>query len=311
MVNMELAADLDLCRSITHRHAKSFSAGIRWFPERIRNFTYAIYGFVRIPDDIVDEQGLSDTEARAALEQWRDDWQQTLATGTSPHAVQRAFLWVMREQELPAAWAEIFLNAMIQDTSQKTYTTYRELEDYMYGSATVVGYMMARLCGANDESLPYARALAEAFQLTNFLRDVDADWRERGRIYLPEEDLARFDLTFDAIRERRCDARWERLMRFEIERTRALYRFARQGIGYLHPDCRFGVALAADIYEAILDKIEDADYNVFSGRVRTSRLEKAALWGRRMVQWENGYWSSAAASAVSASRTYWQRRVTR
>ena len=145
--------------------------------------------------------------------------------------------------------------------------------------------------------LPYARALAEAFQLTNFLRDVAADWEQRGRIYLPEEDLARFELSLEAIREGCCDARWERLMRFEIERARGLYRFARQGIGSLQPDCRFGVALAADLYEAILNKIEAADYNVFAGRVRTSRVEKAALFGRRMVQWENGYWSIGFSAA--------------
>lgn len=308
---MELDNDLALCQAITHRHAKSFSAGIRWFPERIRRYTYAIYGFVRVPDDIVDEEGLTDEQARQALERWRDDWRRTLVTGTSPHAVQRAFLWALRENELPAEWAETFLEAMIQDTQKKTYKTYHELEGYMYGSATVVGYMMARLCGATEASLPYARALAEAFQLTNFLRDVEADWRERGRIYLPEEDLARFELSFETIQRGHCDARWERLMRYEIERARALYREARQGIGHLQPDCRFGVALAADVYEAILGKIEAAEYNVFAGRVRTSRIEKAALWGRRMVQWENGYWSSAAASAVSASRTYWQGRATR
>lgn len=269
--------DLAYCQELTLRHAKSFSAGIRFFPERIRESTYALYGFVRVPDDIVDEGGLSDEEALEALNRWRDDWRQTLRTGQSPHPAQRAFLKVLMRHELPPEWAEDFLAAMIQDTQKKTYATYSELEGYMHGSATVVGYIMARLCGASDAGLPAARALAEAFQLTNFLRDVASDWSERGRIYLPGEDLRRFGLSLDTIAEGRCSAAWEQLMRFEMDRARALYRVARQGFTHLQPDCRFGVALAADLYEAILDKIERANYDVFSGRVRLSRPEKTAI----------------------------------
>lgn len=284
LTTTDATSDLAYCRELTHRHAKSFSAGIRWFPRRVQEATYAIYGFVREPDDIVDEGGLTDDAATVALISWREDWRRTLKTGHSERAVQRAFLRVATSYEFPTDWAEAFLASMIRDTSQKTYATYAELEEYMYGSATVVGYMMARICGANDDSLPFARALGEAFQLTNFLRDVAADEKERGRIYLPEEDLARFGLCLSSVREKRTDAGWCDLMQFEIARARELYTVARSGMGYLQADCQFGVMLAADIYEGILDKIEQANYNVFAGRVRLSGWEKTAKLAHRLVQ---------------------------
>lgn len=281
----QLADDLHLCRALTHRHARSFSAGIRFFPERVRATTYALYGFVRLPDDIVDEQGLGDAEAHAALTRWIGRWNDAFARdGDSEEPVFRAMAWAMRECAIPRSCTDAFFDAMLADTRQKRYADYADLRGYMHGSAAVVGEMMCHVCGADDpRALPYARLLGEAFQMTNFLRDVDADYRERGRIYLPADEMARFGVTEDDIAQRVLSPRWREFMAFQIARTRDLYAQARPGIALLPADCRFGVALAADIYGAILDRIEEERGDVFSQRVRTSAWRKLALYGKRRL----------------------------
>ncbi|MFM7321529.1 MAG: phytoene/squalene synthase family protein [Armatimonadota bacterium] len=277
--------DLALCRAITHRHARSFSAGIRCFPARVRAYTYGLYGFVRLPDDIVDERGLSDADAHRELSAWIDRWHTCLADGgRSDEPVFRAMSWVMRCCHVPRSCTDDFFAAMLADTSTKSYRTYDDLRGYMHGSASIVGEMMCHLVGCGDpDAIPYARRLGDAFQMTNFLRDVSPDWHDRGRLYLPLDELSAFGVEVEDIARGRVTPAWKDLMRFEIERTRALYAAARPGIALLPPDCRFGVALAADIYGAILDRIEDADYDVFSARVSTSSWRKASILGRRLM----------------------------
>lgn len=280
-----LAQDLDYCRAITQRHAKSFSAGIRLFPSRIRATTYALYGFVRLPDDIVDERGLGDVEAGEQLRHWIRSWNTCLASGgDSDEPVLRAMAWAMRETGIPRSCTDDFFDAMLADTQVKSYDTYDALCGYMHGSASVVGEMMCHIFQTENKAATlYARRLGEAFQMTNFLRDVDADWQQRGRIYIPLEDMDRFGLCPDAIVRREYSPRWQALMQFEIARTRELYQEARFGFRYLPDDCRLGVAVAADIYEAILDKIESVQGNVFQGRVATTSLEKVSLLGKRLI----------------------------
>jgi phytoene synthase len=277
--------DIEMCRHLTHRYAKSFSVGIRLFPSRVRVATYALYGFVRLPDDIVDEKGLDDTQAHAELSAWVDRWNDCLLRGgDSDEPVLRAMAWAMRNYGIPRSCTDDFFAAMLADTTTKTYQTYEDLCGYMHGSASVVGEMMCHIFQTdNDAAFLYARRLGEAFQMTNFLRDVDADWHQRGRIYIPLADLERFGLNAATIRNREYSEQWRQLMQFEIGRTRELYQEARFGFRYLPEDCRLGVAAAADIYEAILDKIAAVDGNVFQGRVSTSTWEKASLLGRRLL----------------------------
>jgi len=277
--------DLTLCRELTHRHARSFSAGIRFFPARVRSYTYALYGFVRLPDDIVDERGLSDVDAHRELSAWIERWHACMADGgRSDEPVFRAMAWVMRSCHVPRSCTDDFFAAMLSDTRTKTYRTYDDLRGYMHGSASIVGEMMCHLCGCADpDAVPFARRLGDAFQMTNFLRDVSADWHERGRLYLPLDELSAFGVSTDDIAAGRTTPEWKDLMRFEIERTRALYAAARPGISLLPADCRFGVALAADIYSAILDRIEEADYDVFTSRLSTSSWRKASILGRRLL----------------------------
>jgi phytoene synthase len=145
----------------------------------------------------------------------------------------------------------------------------------MRGSAAAVGVMMCHiLCDPLDpQCLPYAIALGEAMQMTNFLRDIGEDAR-RGRIYLPNEDLKRFGLEERVIFEGKVTERFTAMMKFEIERTRALYAVAANGFNHLPTSSRKAVRLAALLYERILNRIESNQYDVFNRRARTSKLEK-------------------------------------
>ena len=277
--------DLRFAKALTHKHAKSFSAGIRFFPRDVRDVTYAIYTFVRLPDDIVDEQGLSDDQASAALQTWMNNWQVAYDSVTEDcHPAFRMMRYVMNRYNMPRSLVDDFFTAMLSDTRVKRYHSYAELNAYMHGSASVVGEMMALVCGASHpDAIPTARALGEAFQMTNFLRDVQADFEQRGRIYLPSEVLRRYNSSHDAIVHQVADDNWKAAIRDLVSHTRSLYKTGRSGIKHLSPDCQFGVALAADIYEAILDRIEATDYNVFKGRVHTSTAHKLMIFGKRRL----------------------------
>jgi phytoene synthase len=184
---------------------------------------------------------------------------------------------VFDQYEIPFEYSEAFLAAMAQDLMQSRYATYEDLRTYMYGSAAAVGLMMSYIIGFEDGALPHAIALGEAMQMTNFLRDIREDYDERGRIYLPQEDLARFGITEQDIATHTVSEKWKELMRFEIALTRALFKEGNAGIPLLHKDGRRAVLAASRVYEAILTEIEKQDYDVFTQRAQVSPLKKTLL----------------------------------
>ena len=166
------------------------------------------------------------------------------------------------------------------DLSVTTYATWDDLLGYMDGSAAVIGEMMLPILEpTSPEALSHARDLGFAFQLTNFLRDVDEDL-ERGRVYLPQADLDRFGA--DPWR-RRVDGPWRDLMRFEIDRCRDLYRSADEGIALLPPASARCIGAARTLYSEILDRIEASDFDVFGHRARVPALRKVSLAARLTV----------------------------
>lgn len=268
--------DLLQCQSIMRRHGVSYSFATRFFPRKVREATAVLYAFFRVPDDIVDA-GASQADARRDLEAWMDKWRRTEHEDVGD-AVLRAAAEVFRIYGIPRKLGDDFLQAMVQDVTVDRYHTYADLERYMYGSAAVVGIMMCYVIGYKDAgTLERARALGEAMQLTNFLRDIKDDYITRGRIYLPQEDMRRFDLGDDDIARGVLTPALRDLIRFEVARARELYAFAEGGIDELDRSGQFAVRLASRLYAAILSKIEEHEYDVFSGRVRTSYLEKVRI----------------------------------
>jgi phytoene synthase len=242
----------------------------------------ALYGFVRVPDEMVDTPyEATPEETRLALQEYRAELLRGLG-GTRPNRpVLRAFCDLVREVGIPIEEALLFLDAMEDDLTITRYSDYEALRNYMRGSAVAVGVMMCHILetSASEASLEAAKALGEAMQLTNFLRDVGED-AARGRIYLPREDLDAFGVREENILERKMSAEFRALMAFEIERTRELYLAADKGVLLLPRPVRSSVHLARVLYSRILSRIEERGHDVFSGRARTSNFEKLSVAGR-------------------------------
>lgn len=273
------AEDFAQCRALQKKHGTSYALATKFFPREKRLATEALYAFFRVPDDIVDVAYSQDKQTGTAeLAHFSQAWRKAIDSGTSEDPILRCTAWAFRRFAIPMEYGEAFLEAMQQDTVVEHYETYTDLKQYMYGSAVVVGLMMTHVIGFSDkQALEHAKALGEAMQITNFLRDVGEDWRERQRIYLPEEDLKRFRVTPEEIQTGQLNSQVIELLRFEIQRADALYAQAEPGIALLSKDGRFAVRAASRLYQAILRKIEQNNYDVFSKRARTSSLEKARL----------------------------------
>lgn len=270
------AADDAICRRLHRRFGTTYYLASHWFRPEARRRTNALYAFVRVPDEWVDNPGdLTLQDRRNLLRDWRTQFLHGLDGVRPKHPALRTFCDVVRETGIPLEEPLAFLEAMEQDLLVDRYPTYADLRAYMRGSASAVGIMMCYVVGADttSEVTKAAQALAEAMQLTNFLRDVGED-AARGRIYLPLEDLATFEVSESEIIEAQMSVRFENLMKFEIARARALYKEADKGIPLLPAYARKPVLLARVLYSRILDRIEARNYDVFSARARTSKMEK-------------------------------------
>ncbi len=260
-----LRADYEECRRLNAAHGRTYYLATRLLPPAKRPHVHALYGFARYADELVDHPGADP----GALVPWTDRFLDHLKADSadSPDPVARAVVHTIRTWGLPVEHFEAFITSMRMDLTVTGYPTYADLERYMYGSAAVIGLLMVPILEpADDDAYPPARALGEAFQLTNFIRDVGEDLR-RGRVYLPEEDLARFGVTRADLARPAPTAAVKALLAFEIGRARTLYRQAEPGIRLLHPSSRDCVATAMRLYAGILDEIERCDYDVLRNRV--------------------------------------------
>lgn len=277
-----LRAAYEHCRAINQHYGRTYYFSTRFFPPHLRPAVHALYAWVRYPDEWVDNPGgLSIGAQRDKLRQWRDATADAVKTGRSGHPVLAAWADAARRHDVPVAFMCDFLDAMEMDLTRSTYDTFEELQRYTWGSASAVGLMMCYLVDARiPKALPHAADLGLAMQLTNFLRDVGEDWRERKRIYLPLEDLRRFGVTKSDIAGQRVTDNFRALVRFEADRTRALYASADRGFCHLPPDARLPIRLARVLYARILDKIEQNRGDVFTRRARVPTWEKLVILAR-------------------------------
>ena len=268
----DLAASYDVCRQLTRRHGTTYYWSTRLLPRIKQPHVFALYAFCRHADDIVDDLGPAPVEERAAaLASFGEQLFVDLDRGRSDHPVLAAVVDTVIRCDIDTDCFRRFLRSMTMDLTIASYATWDDLLGYMEGSAAVIGEMMLPVLEPLDwAALARARDLGNAFQLTNFLRDVAEDL-DRGRVYLPQEDLRRFDVD---PADRRVTPAWRALMTFEIARNRALYDSADRGIDLLPARSATCIRSARLLYSRILDRIEDADYDVFSRRVRVPTSEK-------------------------------------
>jgi phytoene synthase len=276
-----LRASYDACRRLNARHGKTYYLATLLLPAWKRPYVHALYGFARYADEIVDDLGstLSDAEKADWLIGWGEQFVKDVANGGSEHEISRAVVDTVRRWDIPMAYVEAFLHSMRMDLTVTEYATYDDLMVYVYGSAAVIGLEMVPVLEPlvpREVADPYARDLGVAFQLSNFIRDVGEDLR-RGRVYLPQEDLAVFGVTREHLERGVVDRPVRRLLAFEVARTREIYRSAAQGVRLLHPTSRPCIETALRLYGGILDEVEAADYQVLGQRVRVGAGKRAAV----------------------------------
>jgi phytoene synthase len=253
------------CRLLHAGFGRSYYLATLLLPPAKRPFVNSLYGFARYADEIVDN---GDPQTKGEnLTAWCAAALRDLRSGESADPVCRALIHTMRVWDIPAGYVEAFLASMLMDLTVVEYRTFADLRGYMYGSAAVIGLQMFPILGPADPSgASHAQALGEAFQLTNFIRDIAEDLG-RGRVYLPMEDLDAFGVTRADLASGTVSPRVRELIRYEIHRTRLIYSYARDGIDLLAPSSRPCIGTAFALYGGILDEIERADYRILDRRV--------------------------------------------
>jgi phytoene synthase len=291
---------IERSKTVQQRTGKTFHLATRLLPRRVRHATYVLYAFFRMADEVVDtEDPAPPAEQRARLEHIR-----AAALGERPTTdpVLSAVAELVDEHDVDPADVNTFVDAMAADIAKDRYATYEELEAYMDGSAAAVGRMMTAIMDPDrpERALPHATALGEAFQLSNFLRDVREDIVERDRIYLPQSTLDEHGVTEAQLFAFETSEGFRRAMRSEITRADALYEEGVAGIKYLPEDCQFAVLLAAVLYADHHRAIRRRNYDVLSATPQLSLPRKLSLLARTRWHWALSRDPESVFRAVSA-----------
>jgi phytoene synthase len=272
-----LDADYERCAQITRRSRSSFYYAFILLPPERRRALYAVYAFCRFIDDIADDESIR--EPATLLKRWREELDRVY-TGVPTRALSRALADSARRFAIPRELFEEIIAGVEMDLSRKRYQTFAELRPYCYRVASALGLICIEIFGYRNPSAKlYAENLGLALQLTNILRDVRED-AERGRIYLPLEDLARFNVSEDEILRGVYSANFVSLMDFEAKRAQELYAAARAALA---PEDRSTLLTAEAmrlIYAALLERIIKSNYRVLDRRHSLSAPHKLYLVGR-------------------------------
>ncbi|GAP16778.1 phytoene/squalene synthase family protein [Levilinea saccharolytica] len=261
--------------AVIRQHSRTFHFATGLLPSAARGAIRALYAFCRMTDDLVDRDGATQED----LDAWRA--QVNLPAAEQKMPVLLYWSGVRERFGVDRRYEQELIDGVNMDLRCRRYATWDELEDYCYHVASTVGLLSMPIIGMApgfqfEQAKPYAVRLGVALQLTNILRDVGED-AGRGRVYFPEDDLARFGLTRQDILTGVQDERFRDLMRFEIARARQLYEESLPGIAMLSRAARPAVGAAALLYRAILDEIEAIDYQVYTRRAHTTGWQKLKM----------------------------------
>ncbi len=276
-----MAQSYALCKDFNKRHGTTYYWSTKVLPADKRPHVHALYGFCRYADDIVDDLGpVPVAQREAALVSFGERFFRDLAAGASTDPVLMAVVDTVRKFPIDPECFRRFLRSMTMDLTVEKYETWDDLLQYMDGSAAVIGEMMLPILEPHDAAaFGHARDLGNAFQLTNFLRDVNEDL-DRGRVYIPQEDVRRYGVDLS---KRKCTPEFAELMKFQIARCRTLYVSADDGIAMLPSRSARCIRAARVLYSRILDRIEQQHYDVFAKRASVSTLQKAIMVARLVL----------------------------
>jgi phytoene synthase len=299
----QLTMAYSVCRGITRSNAKNFYYAFLVLPKRKRQALCAVYAFMRRCDDIADDPNLSVEERRYKLDTWLDAVHRVQQGEPTDDPILLALTDAQRRYTIPAGLLdELALGTAMDVVDPEAgahsvpssnaavpaltiqYQTFDDLKLYCYRVASVVGLVCIHVFGYRD---PAAEPLAEqcglALQLTNIIRDVKED-AAMGRVYLPEEDLAKFGLSAAELLSEPDAARFRPLLALEADRARQLYQAGDQLIPYIAEDSQPALWVLVNIYRKLLEKIAERQYDVFNGKVSLTVSEKLRVLGKGFLQ---------------------------
>jgi len=282
----DLRASYEECKRLNALHGKTYFLATLLLPKAKRPFVHALYGFARYADEIVDDLAseLSVAEKAEALSTWGDTVLADLKKGTSQDHVGRALIDTVNRFYIPHEHFEAFLHSMTMDLTVQEYESYEDLLEYVYGSAAVIGLQMVPILGPlHNDAFAAAEKLGIAFQLANFIRDVDEDL-DRGRVYLPIKELAQFGVTREMLEERVLTPEIIEALKFQIARVRQLQAEAAPGIAMLEATSRPCIEAASTLYCGIVDEVEKIGYDIFNQRAKTSKARRIRVAGKAFIK---------------------------
>ena len=286
ITDADLRASYAECKRLNALHGKTYFLATLLLPKAKRPFVHALYGFARYADEIVDDLAseLSVEEKAEALSTWGNTVLADLKKGTSDDHVGRALIDTVKRFDIPHEHFEAFLHSMTMDLTVQEYETYEDLLEYVYGSAAVIGLEMVPILGPlHNDAYEAAKKLGIAFQLANFIRDVDEDL-DRGRVYLPIKELAQFGVTREMLEERALTPEIIDALKFQIARVRQLQAEAAPGIAMLEATSRPCIEAASTLYCGIVDEVEKIGYDIFNQRAKTSTARRIRVAGAAFIK---------------------------
>ena len=274
MVPTSLEESYAFCRAVAKSRARNFYYSFILLSKEQKNAMCAVYAFMRFCDDLSDEEGAN----AAAIAQWREQLDDALQGRCSNHPVWPAFHDSVRRYSIPHTYFHEMIEGVSSDLQPRVFTTFDQLYAYCYQVASVVGLTTIHIFGfESPAALPLAEKCGIAFQLTNILRDVRED-ADNARIYIPSEDLARFNADL-----RKHDANFVHLMRFEAQRAREYYEQSQPLIELIHKRSRPSLWALIQIYRRLLERIEKSNFDVLNRRISLPAWEKLSIVARAAV----------------------------
>ena len=257
---------------ITKKGSKTFYTASLFFPKHIREQVFILYAYVRTIDDLIDSM-----PPQIALYESMKKRTLKALVGTSPAGdeIIDGFVSLVKKLKIRQDWIEAFYVSQEMDLTVSRYRTFDDLVDFTYGVAEVIGLMMSKIMALAPDSFKYAQLLGRSMQLLNIIRDIKEDY-QMGRIYIPQNDMERFDVSDFSLKTKKNRENIAQLVRFEIKRFRIIHAEAVKGLSYIPPRFRIPIETASRLYSGIADRIENEPLSIFFQKVRPDMLSIAS-----------------------------------
>ncbi len=249
-------------KKIFKKSSKTYYNAAILFPKEISKDVQIIYGFVRKADNFADN---IPSDAKG-LKEFEKEFEKCLKTSKSKDEIVQDFCDLYKAKKFQKKWVEAFFSSMKQDLKNPKMKTYKETKKYIYGSAEVIGLMMAKTIGVKKEGFPYAKKLGEAMQLINMIRDVDED-NKLGRQYLPINEMKGFELSPEYANTKP----FKKYIKKQLERYKKSQKEAQKGYKYIPKNCLPAIKTAADMYKWTAKQIEKNPSIIFQKKVKPSK----------------------------------------